>query len=110
MPFVLTGMPRWALKGRRESHPYDEWFDGKPRLFIRGEDFDIARRSMATRLRAAAKRRGLKVTIAHRQYTKDDWDHDGRFFEFQENYPAFALQEGDECIVVQAHLSQKPKR
>jgi len=52
----------------------------------------------------------LKVTIAHRQYTKDDWDHDGRFFKFQENYPAFALQEGDECIVVQAHLSQKPKR
>ena len=114
MAEVLEALPEWAGQGRRETYRYDLWFDGKPWLLIRGEDFTQERRGMAHRIRHAAKRRGLEVTVAHRQFKAGDWDADGCSFDFgrdeigQGRLSGFSLDDGDEVIVVQVHLDGRP--
>ena len=71
MPDVLDDLPEWARTGRREKYPYDRWFDGKVWLLHEGVDFEQDRRGMANRIRHAAKKRGVRVTVSHR-------DNDGR--------------------------------
>ena len=67
MAEILDRMPHWVRQGRRETYPYDEWFDGQVRILTRGVDFAQDRRGMAARLRSAAKSRGFIVTIGHRE-------------------------------------------
>jgi hypothetical protein len=71
MADVLDELPEWARGGRREKYPYDRWFDGQVWLLHEGVDFEQDRRGMANRIRHAAKKRGLRVTVSHR-------DEDGR--------------------------------
>ena len=49
--------------GRTEAYPFDEWFDGNPWLLVEGEDYTCKPTSFDSSVRAAANRRGLKVTI-----------------------------------------------
>ena len=97
MAEVLEALPEWAGQGRRETYLYDLWFDGKPWLLTRGEDFTQERRGMAHRIRHAAKRRGVEVTVAHREFKADDWQVEHHL-----------AREGDEVIVVQGHLDGRP--
>ncbi len=71
MAEVIEALPEWARGGRREKYPYDRWFDGQVWRLDEGVDFEQDRRGMAYRIRAAAKKRGIRVTVAHR-------DEDGR--------------------------------
>jgi len=60
-------MPNWVRQGRRETYPYDEWFDGQVRMLTRGVDFAQDRRGMAHRIRSAARARDFLVSIGHRE-------------------------------------------
>ena len=67
----LKELPYWATQvGRRETYPYNEWFDGEPWLLRRGVDFVQPRAQFAARIRAAAQKRHIKVLVAHK--TVDD--------------------------------------
>lgn len=65
MASVLKEVPHWAQQGRRESYPYDSWFDGQVWKLVRGEDFVQPRGQMAHRIRAAAQKRNLRVLVSH---------------------------------------------
>ena len=67
MAEILEKMPHWAKQGRRETYPYDDWFDGQVWLLTRGVDFVQERRGMASRIRAAAQSRGLHLTCSQRE-------------------------------------------
>ena len=46
--------------GNVEKYPYDEWMDGKPRVCVRGEDFDddVVPRNFLTAVRKGLRKRG----------------------------------------------------
>ena len=67
MAEILDRMPHWVKQGRREIYPYDDWFDGQVWMLTRGVDFVQERRGMGARLRSAAKSRGTKVKLGHRE-------------------------------------------
>ena len=67
MAEILDKMPAWAKRGRREVYPYDEWFNGQVWLLTRGVDFVQERRGMSHRIRAAARNRGLRVSVSQRE-------------------------------------------
>lgn len=62
MAQILDSFPAIPHKTK---YPYDEWFDGKVRRLLHGEDFTVAPQSIRSLLYAQAKQRGmpLKVTI-----------------------------------------------
>jgi hypothetical protein len=49
--------------GGEEKYPFDEWTDGKTRIFTHSEDFTITVMGFAGVVRAAMKRRGYKVKV-----------------------------------------------
>lgn len=42
-------------------HPYHEWFDGKPRRLVKGDDFTCQVSTLREAVRNAAMKRGLQV-------------------------------------------------
>ncbi len=96
MAEALEALPDWARPGRRETYLYDLWFDGNPWLLKRGEDFTRERLGMVQGIRHAAKKRGLKVTVAHREFKAEDWQVEHHL-----------AREGDEVIAVQAHVDKE---
>jgi hypothetical protein len=48
-------------KRRGSSYPWAEWFDGKTRELVRGEDFTSTLKSFRTTAYVAAKRAGVTV-------------------------------------------------
>jgi hypothetical protein len=67
MAEVLDRMPIWVRQGRREQFPYDEWLDGQVWMLTRGVDFSQERRSMGARIRHAALKRGIEISVGHRE-------------------------------------------
>jgi hypothetical protein len=67
MAEILDRMPIWVRQGRREQFPYDEWLDGQVWMLTRGVDFAQERRSMGSRIRHAALKRGIDVSVGHRE-------------------------------------------
>ena len=65
MATILNKLPEYARPGRKEEYPYDQWFNGQIWELIEGEDYKSDTRYFKTRIRAAATRRGIKVTVAH---------------------------------------------
>ena len=68
MSRVLEEMPGWAdgdRQGRRESYPYDKWFDGKVHELTSPEDFVQNIRTMTANIKRAAERRRIRVKVAH---------------------------------------------
>ena len=57
MPVKLDQFPA-AVNTR---HPWDEYLDGEPRAFKRGEDFDSKVATFVQMARAQAEKRGGKV-------------------------------------------------
>lgn len=72
MAEILNRMPHWVKQGRREIYPYDNWFDGRVWSLTRGVDFVQERRGMAARIRTAAKSRGIKLKLGHREMPNGD--------------------------------------
>mgnify|MGYP001463282124 CR=1 FL=1 len=72
MATILNKLPEYARPGRKEEYPYDDWFDGQVWELTEGEDYKSDTRYFKTRIRAAATRRGIKVTVAH------TFDSDGK--------------------------------
>jgi hypothetical protein len=56
---ALTGPAR-----RKASYPWDEWFDGRTRELVRGEDFTISTSAFARSAYAAAVLRGKRARIS----------------------------------------------
>lgn len=57
------------IPGRRSDYArydYDALFDGNVWCLERGEDFEVKPNNVGVGIRAAAKRRGIKVTVAVR--------------------------------------------
>tara|TARA_B100000953_G_C17930994_1_gene393878 strand:- start:288 stop:521 length:234 start_codon:yes stop_codon:yes gene_type:complete len=52
--------------GRRDSYPYEEWFDGQVWKLYQGVDFDCSVISMRVNLYNAAKRKGIKIRTSMR--------------------------------------------
>lgn len=49
-------------RGRKDSYPFDEWFDGDIWELVSGEDFDISVEGMRSSLHNAGKRKDIKIT------------------------------------------------
>lgn len=60
MPQVINEMPR----PRRANYRWDEWFDGTPRNFVKGEDFYCKPSSFRTVAYLTAKNKGVQITTA----------------------------------------------
>lgn len=60
MPQIINEMPR----PRRGNYNWEEWFDGQPRTFVKGEDFHCKPSSFRTVAYVTAKSRGVKITTA----------------------------------------------
>lgn len=61
MARIITN-PDWTTKRQsREKYPYAEWFDGKTRQLILGEDFHCSYNSMVSLLYAAAERHDVQI-------------------------------------------------
>ena len=45
----------------RDTHPWDEWFDGEPHVAEQGLDFEVDPRDFRTKVNRAARRHGLVV-------------------------------------------------
>ena len=63
MASIIAEVVRKHISGRA-SKPWDEWLDGQPRQFKRGEDFNGKAMTFAARLRNKAKERGKKVIMS----------------------------------------------
>ena len=50
-------------RGSAEKYPYDEWLDGKTRVFVRGEDFDkdIQVLSFIVAVKKGMRKRGFEI-------------------------------------------------
>lgn len=59
MPHVVKAFARSAKFYSR--YPWDDWLDGRIRVFVRGEDFQCEAMSFVNAARYAARRRGFPV-------------------------------------------------
>ena len=79
MTTVIHELPQWAIAFRGKGgtpavYPYDQWFDGRVHLLIRGVDFRMSRYQMASVIRKQAERRKVVLsTIAHREAEGDEF-------------------------------------
>ena len=65
MAKILDVFPDIAQRRTRKGkHPWDEWFDGKPRELTRGVDFKTKPRSFIGAAYSHAKRHGRKFISA----------------------------------------------
>jgi len=90
--------PDWTTQtGRKETYPYDEWFNGTTWRLRRGTHFVQPRRQMAHRIRHAAKKRGLEVSVRHYSLRVTIFDR----------YTRIGAEEVD-FIEVRRHLNRAP--
>lgn len=63
MAEILSESLPVAVGSNGAKYPWAEWLDGQPRRLVRGEDFTIIPLHMMQSAMAAARRRGIKVTV-----------------------------------------------
>lgn len=64
MANVITEMPKISRAGggrKGSKYPLDEWFDGKMREIVEGEDYECKRESLINMLHGKAAASGLKI-------------------------------------------------
>ena len=64
MANILEEMPKIVRVGggrKGSKYPLEEWFDGKVRELVQGEDFDCTAESLINSLHTRAAKQGLKV-------------------------------------------------
>lgn len=54
-------IPKHRRRGRKNSYPWTEWFDGQRRRIVKGEDFQCDVGSMGDSIRKRAKDRRVKL-------------------------------------------------